>query len=156
MGPGTLLTFQRLSTNIKVLMAFPTGQARNFTLPDAPAQVQSSKPSSSLVTWPVAAATEPLSTDLAILNRPPARNGGYVICLVCNKDDPKKFRMLPILANHGAWKIDCGKAPNTLLLREKILLRSHKNEIVTTEFLRYITSKSSKNRWVYSNCVRRW
>ena len=153
MAPGTLLTFQRMSTNIKVLMAFPTGQACNFSLSDAPAQVWSSKPSSSLE---VTTATEPPSTDLASLNRPPARNGGYVICLACTRGESKKFRMFPKLANHGAWKIDCGIAPNTLLLREKILLLSHENGIVTTEFLRHITSKLSKNRWVYSNCVRRW
>ena len=56
------------------LLAFPTGQACRSTLPDTPAQVQSLMPSSSLVTWPVAAATEPPSTDLASLSRPPTKN----------------------------------------------------------------------------------
>ena len=93
----------------------------------------------------------PIEMDLVGLNRPPARNGGYVICLVCTRGDPKKFQMSPILANHRAWKIDCGIAPSTLLLRDKILLLSHENGIVTTEFLRHITSQLSKNRWVCSN-----
>ena len=101
--------------------------------------------------WPVAAATDPPSTDLVGLNKQPTRNAGYVICLVCTRSDPKKFWMFPISANHGAWKIDCRVAPNTLLLREKILLLSHENGIVTAEFLRYLTSKLSKNRWVFSN-----
>ena len=70
----------------------------------------------------VAAATDPPSMDLVGLNRPPVRNGGYVICLVWTRGDPKKFQIFRILANRGAWKIDCRIAPNTLLLRKKILL----------------------------------
>ena len=96
MGPGTLLTFTTGSKNCIVPVS--SGAAPDVSGQPGP-QIYKEQLA---LSWPVAAATDPPSMDLVGLNRPPAKNGGYIICPVCTRGDPKKFRMFPISANQGA------------------------------------------------------
>ena len=83
----------------------PTSQACRSTLPDAPAQVQSLMPSSSLVTWPVPAANEPPSIDLASLNRPPAKNRRLRHSPGLYQEWSQEIPNVPNIRQSRSWKI---------------------------------------------------